>query len=301
MGALGVLLSTPRERPVQPSKWPPPRPRAPRAAAGGLALLLLGVAASRVVLMADRPTEAATGLLLGVALSASFALAVGTVPRARLAPGGLGLAAGVAALLVAGAQLAGDGGAAVAGAPAATSIAMTEGAWRKGGWRAVERGLIGFDGEVERPFLLQWAGDPAPLERAVVASGWAPAPPWTLAALPLALRPSTPLDRLPPGLETHLGRAPVAVWTKPLPAPDARLVLRLWPSRFDVDDAPLLLGALEEEALEHPFGLLSTMEDRDPGPAARADLTRLLRAGVGESPRILFPPGPGRPEDAPAP
>ena len=280
-GLLAVLLA-------RGLRW-----RAGAAVAGALGALALAVALSRVVLGAHWPSDVAAGLAFGAALSAAFALALGRRgPEIR--PLGLALAAGGAFALAAAYHLPRERAVALAlYAPRDLAIAMSDDAWRSGGWREVAPGRVDFEGEVEAPFVLQWAGDPAPLAAHLSATGWTRAPAWRPAAL-RGVFGATPMKRLAPSPELHLGRAPVAVWTRPLPTPDARLVLRLWPSRFTVGGARLLAGAIERETAWRPLGLLTLADDDDPGSAARDALRADLLGAPLPAGRLILPGAGGR-------
>jgi hypothetical protein len=162
-------------------------------------------------------------------------------------------------------------------APRDLSVPMTREEWRGGGWRDAGVGTVGFDGEVEVPFALQWAGEPDALGAALETAGWRPAPRWDLPALRRVVVGDTPSEALPPAPEMHLGRLPEAVWIHPA-GPDARIVLRLWSSSFTVDGMPLRVAALEREALRRPLGLMTVPEDRPAGPAARKALRTVIEA-----------------------
>lgn len=251
-----------------------------------LATLVLLIAFSRVYLQADRPSDVAAGLAFGVALSAAFALARG---HALARPAALSAVAATALVLAAAVHVPrGLSRAEVVYAPRDLSVAMSSEQWRAGGWRDVAPGRIDFSGEVETPFLLQWAGDPAPLGALLEANGWARADGWSLAAVRKVFG-RVPPQEVPPAPQLHLGRSPVAVWTRPADGAPDRLVFRLWPSDFSVDGTRLLVGALEAERIVRPLGLVSLPLDQNADGSARRMLQARLRTGVDPT-RLLLPP-----------
>ena len=258
-----------------------------RWAAAAILAPALAVAASRVWLGAQWPTDVAAGLAFAAAATACFALVVGRRP-AGVGPRGLALAAGGAFLLAGAAHVAlSRDEARAAHAPRDLTVAMTAQAWRGGGWRRAGVGTVGFDGEVEGPFVLQWAGAPGLLGAALEARGWRPARRWSLDALRGVVAGGTRPEALPPAPEMHLGRLPTAVWTRPA-GPDTRLVLRLWPSPVTVDGAPLRVAALEREALKRPLGLMTVPADHPAGPAAAEALRGALAARPEAQDAALF-------------
>ena len=248
-----------------------------RWAAAAIVAPALAIAASRIWLGAHWPTDVAAGLAFAAATTAGFALMVGRRPSG-IGPSGLAAAAGGAfALVGAGNVVLARDEARSAYAARDLSAPMTEEQWREGGWRDAGVGTVGFDGEVEVPFALQWAGEPEALGAALEAANWSPAPRWDLPALRGVVTGDTPSEALPPAPEMHLGRLPQAVWTHPA-GPDTRLVLRLWPSSFTVDGTPLWVAALEREAVHRPLGLMTVPEDRPARPAAREALRHAVEA-----------------------
>ena len=257
-----------------------------RWAAAAILALALAIAASRIWLGAHWPTDVAAGLAFAAAATAGFALVVGRRPSG-IGPAGLAAAAGGAfALVGAGNVVLTRDEARPAYAARDLSVPMTAAEWREGGWRAAGVGTVGFDGEVEVPFALQWAGEPEALGAALEAAGWRRAPRWDLPALRGVVMGDTPSEALPPAPEMHLGRLPQAVWTHPA-GPDTRLVLRLWSSSFTVDGTPLRVAALEREALRRPLGLMTVPEDRPAGPVAREALRTAVAARPNARPAAL--------------
>ena len=271
--------------------------RGRRWAAAAILAPALAIAASRVWLGAQWPTDVAAGLAFAAAATAGFALAVGPRPEG-IGPRGLALVAGGAFVLAGAGHIAlSRNEARTAYLPRVLFTPMTERRWREGGWRVAGVGTVGFDGEVEAPFALQWAGPPGTLGAALEDEGWRPARRWDVAALRGVAAGGTSAEALPPAPQMHLGRLPTAVWTRPA-GPDMRLVLRLWPSPVAVDGTPLRVAALEREALRRPLGIMTVPDDRPAGPAAAEALRRSVAAHPEAAAAALFltPPGAAEPD-----
>ena len=276
LGCLAVMLARPLAAPWR------------GAVLWGLGALALAIAASRGYLQAHWPSDVAAGLLFGAAMSGAFALAAGSRELRAI---GLGGSAALAGLVAAAIHLpSGFGAARESYAPRDLSVPLTTVEWRDGGWRDVPPGRLDIAGDVEAPFLLQWAGDPAVLASALEAAGWARAEAvWSPGRLtqPFGHRALSELAPLP---ERHLGKAPAAVLTRPLDGEDARLVLRLWPAGYQVGGAPLLVGGLEREAAMRPLDLMTLPVDGTPPPEAAAKLrATLVAANLGDRLRLLDP------------
>ncbi|WP_157961503.1 VTT domain-containing protein [Acuticoccus kandeliae] len=261
------------------------RPRQAVVAALIAIAVLIGV--SRIYLQAHWPSDVVAGFAFAAAITAAFLLALGRLPAADVKPARLGAIAAGVALVVGGWHIAtGYQAAMQTYAPRDLSIEIAAADWRTDGWRKVASGRIGFEGHIEAPFLLQWVGDRQPLRDRLAAEGWQTAPSWSLPALRGLLARSTPLDAIPPVPQLHFGRGAVEVWVRPADA-GSRLVFRLWPSRFSVGGAPLYVGSVEGERVEHPLGLLSLVDEAAIDPAAATALGNAVRADPAAEPHAL--------------
>ena len=233
------------------------------------------IAASRIYLQAHWPSDVGAGLAFAVGVTAAFVLALSWLPVGEVAPRGLGLTVGAALLVAGSANIAMNfDRARESYAPHEMLLPIGLAEWQADGAQIVGRGRVGFEGEVETPFFLQWLGDRTALDAALVADGWSRSPAWNLETLGLLLQPGTGVRDVPVLPQLHLGRAADERWIKPL-AGHGRLVFRLWLSRYTVDELPLYVGTIEAEDLESIVGLFTVFEER---PLDDADLAPLRQA-----------------------
>lgn len=252
------------------------------AAVAAAALLITGIAVSRVYLSAHWPSDVMAGVLLGTGLAAAFGLAFRNFDTTRLRAGAL---AGVAALALA---LAGAWHATANHASALATYALQRQtvvlaaeAWIAADWRRLPERRIDVVGETEEPMTLQWLGPPEALRDRLLAAGWREPAPWGLATLGGFLDRRSALAALPVLPRMHDGRQPALTLVEDLGAQDRpRLVLRLWETGFVAEGStgtlPLLAGTVVEEVLAHPLGLLSVVRVAATGDRPRDALASAL-------------------------
>jgi undecaprenyl-diphosphatase len=243
------------------------------------------VGLSRVYLDALWPSDVAGGLLLGLALTAVFAM-IRTGFESEL---GKSLRYPVLAcfvfLVVGGIRAATNHEAELARyAPRTETVTLAEAHWLSEGWRDMPIRRLDLLGDSEETISLQVAVDPASLATVLADSGWQEAPPFAMRDLFLFLSPATPLDMLPPLPLMESGRLPSATFIRSGPTPDRRLVIRLWPTDFAVRSAdrerPLLFGSITGEQVVRPYEALTTLDTRPPGEDIGKVLDDLVR-GAG--------------------
>ncbi len=139
-------------------------------------------------------------------------------------------------------------------APSQSVTEMKGDQWASAGWQALPVGRMVIPGEIDEPFTVQWAGTAAPIEAALRAAGWKPAPSWSpLAILDdwLGRAPSSASNLVP--IKFHEGSAAKMVFAR-LVSPGTRLVIRLWPSGFMIgrpggapSGVPIWVGTVTRE------------------------------------------------------
>jgi len=232
---------------------------------GGIAFALAWVALLGIAYLRHRPPRLGAGALLGVAgLALSLA---GTYHVLRAHPADLQRYAAREDIRVIGAA-----------------------DWRASAWQSLPARRLDLGGETEEPLTLQWAGQPQILMKELQAAGWREGPPWTLQSLLLWLAPSADPLVLPVLPRLHDGRAPVLVMVRADPSGnghDGRLALRLWASDVALQvnmtaRRPLWVGAVIEERLRRPLGLM-TLTTARPGANGPRDI---LTAALDRSTRV---------------
>lgn len=153
--------------------------------------------------------------------------------------------------------------------------------WQVDGWRNVPARRTEVDGDHEEPLSVQWAGTADQIVQALEAGGWHRPPPWTMRTTLLWLLPSASLEQLPVLAKFHRGESPAMSFERELD-PSHRLVIRLWPTSYQVaaaNDRPaaLWIGMVTLERLSHPAGMVTmATTDQDFGTPA-AQLAQTLR------------------------
>ena len=128
--------------------------------------------------------------------------------------------------------------------------------WHAAGWARLPHHREDLSQRNRHPLTIQYAGDPAVLAAALAASGWAPALVLDWENAMRLLSPSLPLADLPVVPQVHDRRYEVLVLTRPA-GTDKREVLRLWPSRFRLDDgSPLWVGNVSRQRKDVLFDLV---------------------------------------------
>jgi membrane protein DedA with SNARE-associated domain/membrane-associated phospholipid phosphatase len=179
---------------------------------------------------------------------------------------------------------------------------MAQEDWLADGWRRIPARRSELAGKQEERFSLQWACSADAMGRALAASGWEPASPWSARPALAWLAPQSPLKALPVLPRFDQGkqsRWAFVRWSAERPA--EREVLRLWDSGRLLrsgtakKELPLWYGAAYREVQAHNriianAGLLRTrvIEGaimRQPLPT---DVSQQVRVGVaGQAPTTL--------------
>ena len=266
-------------------------------ATGFVITAIVGI--SRIYLNTQWPSDVFGGLLLGLALTAIFALVFKdfefevekrfAIPLIALL-GFLALGATKASLSLE------DDLDRYAPRPRVQEIAESD--WLSVGWRLLPASRNDLLGKTKEPFFIQTSVPPEVLAAALGPSGWQKARPFPVRDVLFFLVPAAPLDAFPPLPLMHSGRLPEAMFIRPTSDPDRRLVVRLWASDFILREPPkppILVGSVTEERVLHPYEALTTLSERRPSDADLA-MARAAFASLGaEGFRVVAADGNGAP------
>ena len=173
--------------------------------------------------------------------------------------------------------------------PAVSMTVLSD--WTVNGWRQLPTARSEIEGDVEEPFVLQWAGSAEEIATLLGTARWQTPQPWSFKAMFLWLLPHTPITQLPVMPKFNQGQAQRLSFVKIIDQ-NERAVIRLWPSQFVVpavhraSDQPLWYGSLTTErrrALPHLGTLLLTEPDAGK-PVGRLQKD-LLEANITTRPR----------------
>lgn len=241
---------------------------------------LVGI--SRIYLDALWPSDVAGGLLLGLALTAIFAM-IRTGFEAEIGKSlRYPILACIVFVAVGGVRAATYEDADLAiYAPRAEIVTFDEKQWLADAWRKIPIRRADLLGDFEEAISFQVAADPAALEAALAKSGWKPVPPFQLRDLFLFLSPTTPLGMLPPLPLMESGRLPSQTFTRAGASPRQRQVIRLWPTDFAIHSNqlvhPLFVGSISGEQVMRPFEALTVLDTLPPGEDIQAFLNSIIR------------------------
>lgn len=164
--------------------------------------------------------------------------------------------------------------------PPRVTITQPATTWWDDGWRALPATRNDRSGPSAQPFNLQYAGSIEALHDALGRAGWNHETPGGWRDLLLTLNVSSEPDATPFLPSIHQGRVEALLMAQPADGSDVRLVLRLWPSQFELapNATPVWHGQVAYHALDTRFGLFRLWRYGPPyadaGERLAADLAR---------------------------
>ncbi len=158
--------------------------------------------------------------------------------------------------------------------------ALSADAWLQKDWQQLPVWRTDLAGEIEQPLTLQWVGDPEHLAEQLTEHGWTQVAGFDFKKLLNLLVPDVGIENLPvlPELENGQQERLLMVSNQRL----QRLVLRLWPTRFELEETgqPLWVGTIESERPVSVAGLLTIPRGTAGYTEARQALERTISKKV---------------------
>ena len=129
---------------------------------------------------------------------------------------------------------------------------------------------VDLTGELEEPFILEWAGDLSPLEKALRNDGWGDLPSWSLQSAGRLWSQSSPSDAIPASVMLSSGKFPEATLSRTSSDNVSRLVLRVWRSDTLIagnSPVPLWRATITTEKIKRLWDVAAFPIDQGDGSA----------------------------------
>ncbi len=127
---------------------------------------------------------------------------------------------------------------------------------------------VDLTGELEEPFVLEWAGDLSPLEKALSNDGWGNLPAWSLHSFGGLWNQNLPLNEIPASPLLSSGKFPEVTLSRISSKNVSRLVIRIWRSdALIAGKSPVLLwrATITTEKIERLWDLAAFPIDQGDG------------------------------------
>jgi membrane-associated phospholipid phosphatase len=161
-------------------------------------------------------------------------------------------------------------------------VTVTERQWREFVCGRLPAYRADMEGDRQEPFLVQWAGTPDEIKSGLSDAGWQAPKPRSAKSLLLLISPNTPVMELPVLPKLSDGVAPALEFVHAADHPNARLVLRLWPTQYLVSGepgtpaAPLWIGSVTREHVSTRIPLVNILRTDLPASPTKESLVPLL-------------------------
>lgn len=140
-------------------------------------------------------------------------------------------------------------------------------------WWSSEQTMVGtrrvdLTGDLEERFSVEWAGDIAPLQRALINLGWQAPTTWSLRSIGALAVGASPASAIPPVPLLASGRLPELVLLYDESDENTRIVLRFWRESIQVKGRtvmPVWKATITREEIRRPWDLFSFPVEKGDG------------------------------------
>ncbi len=238
-------------------------------------VIVIAIAYSRLYLGVHWLSDVLGGLMFGGVMVAAFGVAIEAIPPRRILPLGL-LGATFIAFVAAGALHISTNYEAAEKLYAAPdqNYSITQAEWETSVWQRLPVRRIDLAGKPEEPFIMQWAGSLAELQRLMETRNWVASPKWMWHEILPYLNPNARLADVAPRPALHAGlKAKLTMVLALNGESNRRLVLRAYKTNAILKAnaaTPIFLISLTQESLRKSLRayVIPTLSAADPTQVA---------------------------------